>query len=268
MVAIYRSAIDSSINDAEFDTCVIYDPLLDELRGAGDASFEISFIVSVDDTETKSIAFDTASEGYILINSPEALLYDDELIAQYLPEAAQQLLDEELITQEQYSEITGRYSAAIGEDGITVDYEGGENFYGFGYELKDDGILVRVTTWGFYEQGTQFNYELVREPAGGEAETVTGEAGIGEENGDDMYLTIELSEDEFAIGGVYTLTVYDEDGETVLMTAVFTIPVPEPEEGEGEEGEDSEESGEASGEDTAETSQTDETEETTGETEA
>ena len=268
MTQIYKAAIDSSVNDAEFDTAVIYDPLLEALSSAGDAPFEISFIVSIDDTETKSIAFDTTCDGYILINSPEALLYDEALIDLYLPIAAQELLDEEVITQEQYSEITGRYSADIGEDGITVDYEGGDNFYGFGYEIKDDGILVRVTTWGFYDQGTQFDYEILREPAGGESETVTGEAGIGEDNGDDMYLTVELSEEEFEIGGVYTLTVFDQDGETILVTAVFTIPVPESESEEDEEADDSEETEESGEDEESSEEETSETEETTDETDA
>ena len=167
------------------------------------------------------------------------------------------------------SEITGRYSFEL-DSGITVEYEGGDNCYDFGYEVKDDGILIRVTTWGFYDQGTQFDYEVLREPAEGESETVSGEAGIAEDGGDDMYLTVDLTEDEFEMGGTYTVTVFDEDGESVLASVIISIPVPEEEEEETEEEASEEnEEGEAEageegeGESTEETSETEETTEET-----
>ena len=268
MISIYATAIDSAVHGTEFDPTVIYEALINELATAGVAPFELSVIVSVDEAGNKSAMFDKTSEGVILLDTPETLLYDEDISATYIPLAAQSLLDEDVITQEQYSEITGRYSIEL-DNGITVEYEGGDNCYDFGYEVKDDGILIRVTTWGFYDQGTQFDYDLLREPAEGESETVTGEAGIAEDGGDDMYLTVDLSEDEFEMGGTYTVTVFDEDGETVLITVIINIPVPETEEEETEEEETAEETEEGEAGDEAEgesTEETSETEETTEET--
>ena len=269
MIGIYTAAIDSAVNGTEFDPAVIYDVLITKLATAGVGPFEISVIVSVDEAGNKSVMFDSTSEGIILLDTPESLLYDEEISGTYIPLAAQSLLDEEIITQDQYSEITGRYSFEL-DSGITVEYEGGDNCYDFGYEVKDDGILIRVTTWGFYDQGTQFDYEVLREPAEGESETVSGEAGIAEDGGDDMYLTVDLTEDEFEMGGTYTVTVFDEDGESVLASVIISIPVPEEEEEETEEEASEEnEEGEAEageegeGESTEETSETEETTEET-----
>ena len=83
-----------------------------------------------------------------------------------------------------------------------------------------------------------------------------------------MYLTVELSEEEFETGGVYTLTVFDQDGETILVTAVFTIPVPESESEEDEEANDSEETEESGEDEESSEEETSETEETTDETDA
>ena len=77
-----------------------------------------------------------------------------------------------------------------------------------------------------------------------------------------------LSEEEFEIGGVYTLTVFDQDGETILVTAVFTIPVPESESEEDEEADDSEETEESGEDEESSEEETSETEETTDETDA
>ena len=78
-----------------------------------------------------------------------------------------------------------------------------------------------------------------------------------------MFFTIELTEEEFAIGGTYSVGVYDLDG-TVLVNAVFTIPrtieeeeVPEGEaEGETPEGEVPPEETEATEETTENTEET------------
>ena len=83
-----------------------------------------------------------------------------------------------------------------------------------------------------------------------------------------MYLTVDLTEDEFEMGGTYTVTVFDEDGESVLASVIISIPLPEEEEEEteeeaAEENEEGEAGEEGEGDSTEETSETEETTEET-----
>ncbi|SMC70312.1 hypothetical protein SAMN06296952_2328 [Oscillospiraceae bacterium] len=245
MVAIYSDIILSAVNETVFDPSILYDELKGHLDGSGE--FTIGFIVTVDEDGNKTIAFDNESDGAALLNRPDSIIYETDG-SEYISAAALHLLEDGSITEAQYSDVTGIFSQST-EDGIAVTYTGSDDLYEFAYERNETGILVRVSTWGFYEEGTEFSYDLLREQEGAEPELVNGTAGIPEGSSDDMFFTIELTEEQIAEGGTYTVTVYEQDGETVLVNAVFTIPrtieeeeVPEEEAAEGEtEGETSEE---------------------------
>ena len=207
----------------------------------------------------------------LLLNSPDRIIYDTDG-REYIRLASDLLLEEGTITQEQYSDITDIFSIAS-EDGITVTYEGSDELYDFAFERNEEGILIRVGTWGFYEEATGFNYDITRQIEGQEPVVTNGVAGIAADSVDNMYFTVEISEEEFAMGGIYTVNVYELDGTTILVTAVFELPrtaeEEEPAEEEGEEGsEESSESSEELTEDLSEETSEDTTEETTEESAA
>ncbi|MCR5528256.1 MAG: hypothetical protein K6F49_03465 [Saccharofermentans sp.] len=262
MVAIYSEIILSAVNETVFDPSVLYDELTAHLDGNGE--FTIGFIVTVDEDGNKTIAFDQDSDGAALLNRPDSIIYENDG-GEYIRAAAQALLEEGSISEEQYSDVTGIFSVTS-EDGISVTYSGSDDLYELAFERNESGLLVRVSTWGFYEEGTEFSYDLLREQEGAEPELLNGTAGIPEGSCDDMFFTIELTEEQFAEGGTYTVAVYGLDGETILVNAVFTIPrtieeeeVPEGEagaEGETPEGEVPPEETEATEETTENTEET------------
>jgi hypothetical protein len=263
MVDIYSEMIMSVMEDTTFNPAVIYDEIIAHLDPNDNNEFTVGFIINVEEDGSKKISFDPDSEGTAVLNRPDQIFYDIDG-TNFIKLAADALLEEERITPEQYSDITDIFSLAT-EDGITVTYEGNDNLYDFAYERNDSGILVRVSTWGFYEEGTAFSYDLLREPEGGQPEIVSGTANIAEGSDENMFFTIELSEEDFAIGGRYAVNVYDLDG-TVLVNAIFTLPrtieeeeVPE----EGAEGETPE--GEVPPEETEATEETTENTEETAE---
>jgi len=265
MVNIYSEIIMSALEETTFNPGVIYDEVLAHLDPNDNCEFTVGFIINVAEDGTKTIEFDPDSEGTTVLNRPDIAVCEGDN-TNFIKLAADALLEEERITPEQYSDITDIFSIAT-EDGITVTYEGNDNLYDFAYERNESGILVRVSTWGFYEEGTAFSYDLLREPEGGQPQIISGEATIAEGSDEDMFFTIELTEEEFGIGGTYSVGVYDLDG-TVLVNAVFTIPrtIEEEEvpEGEGEaEGETPE--GEVPPEETEATEETTENTEETAE---
>lgn len=269
MVSIYSSIIMAALEETTFDPTILYDELLSHIDGSGD--FNVSFIVSSEEDGQKKIAFDNQSEGALLLNSPDRIIYDTDG-SEFIRLAADLLLEEGTITQEQYSDITDIFSIAS-EDGITVTYEGSDELYDFAFERNEEGILIRVGTWGFYEEATGFNYDITRQIEGQEPVVTNGVAGIAADSVDNMYFTVEISEEEFAMGGIYTVNVYELDGTTILVTAVFELPrtaeEEEPAEEEGEEGsEESSESSEELTEDISEETSEDTTEETTEESAA
>ena len=266
MVNIYSDMIMSAIEDTTFNPAVIYNEILAHVDPNDNCEFTVGFIINVEEDGTKTIAFDPDSEGTAVLNRPDNIILEPDG-TDYIKLAADALLEEGSITPEQYSDITHIFSIAT-EDGITVTYEGNDNLYDFAFERNEQGILVRVSTWGFYEEGTEFTYDLLREPEGGQPVIVSGSTNIAEGSDENMFFTIELTEEDFAIGGTYAVNVYDLDG-TVLVNARFTLPRTIEEEevpAEGEaEGEVPPEETEATEETTEET--TENTEETAESTE-
>jgi hypothetical protein len=263
MVNIYSEIIMSAVEETTFNPAVIYNEIISHLDPNDNSEFTVGFVINVEEDGTKKIAFDPDSEGTAVLNRPDNIILELDG-TNYIKLAADVLLEEERITAEQYSDITDIFSIAT-EDGITVTYRGSDEFYDFGFERNATGILVRVSTWSSYEEGTAFNYDLLREPEGGQPVIVNGTANIAEGSDENMFFTIELTEEEFAIGGTYAVNVYEQDGTTVLVNAVFTIPrtiaeeeVPAEGEAEGEtpEGEVPPEETEATEETTENTEET------------
>ncbi|MBR6483553.1 MAG: hypothetical protein IKT14_00915 [Clostridiales bacterium] len=161
------------------------------------------YIASMTDLIPASDAF---SYGY--------LNYDSEIIIQVLD----QLLEDGLITRATYEYDIDSYGLGTYVEGMLFTYSGTE-MYNFDAYMDSDKITMNITTWGYYNTGDTFKYDVyidgVQQP-GNHTITVNGY------DTDDIVLEYPLQNCELPAGD-YVFDIYEEGGGTsnVIITISF-----------------------------------------------
>ena len=163
------------------------------------------YISSITDLIPSSDMF---SYGYMNTN-------DDELMLAVL----NQLLADGTITQATYEYDIDMYGLGTYVEGLFFTY-GGDELYMFDADISYEKITMNITTWGYYNSGDVFAYDIVVDGV-----TQPGSHTIVVEgyDTDDIVLEYPLQNGEFP-AGEYVFNIYEEGGSrnNVVMTISVT----------------------------------------------
>lgn len=143
---------------------------------------------------------------------------DNESFMNLRQSALDVLLEEGTITSRQYNEALGVVSSVL--EGVDFSYTENDSIYSCTYSIVDNMIIrINIVTWVYYEQGTEFTYDVYRND-----ELVLEDATytIPTNNCDEIYseyLVDAQSEEEWF--GNYRFVVYENGEELVTVTLII-----------------------------------------------
>ncbi len=164
----------------------------------------------------------TADEaGNLLVDPADDFMFDtdfdisDYMDSEELQQATfQYLVDQGRMSQSDVDNLMGGSSSSTptGDD-VTinvVDY--GDDLYSYNASLTTAGIELTVVTWGYYDEGTVFNYEV---SVNGSDAAITGSYPMPDDMEDHIEILIPAFADDMS--GNYVVTVYDADSSSSVL---------------------------------------------------
>ena len=164
----------------------------------------------------------TADEaGNLLVDPADDFMFDtdfdisDYMDSEELQQATfQYLVDQGRMSQSDVDLLMGGGSSSVptGDD-VTinvVDY--GDDLYSYNASLTTAGIELTVVTWGYYDEGTVFNYEV---SVDGSDAAITGSYPMPDDMEDHIEILIPAFADDMS--GNYVVTVYDADSSSSVL---------------------------------------------------
>jgi hypothetical protein len=125
------------------------------------------------------------------------------------------LLEQGRISQADYNLLVGSTSTEADADINCVEVEEGEDLYTYNYTCPSSEIFLSVVTWDYYDQGTEFAYEIA---VNGTENAMSGTYIMPEDNEDTIDISIPLTD---GASGTYEITIHDADSRTVLVDLEF-----------------------------------------------
>ena len=225
MVPIVEDYIESLLNGSTLDYMTIATnlagPLADEAAVAPTAPMEVVFEV----TENE--------DGDLVLNPQSGIGFDVEIPdlssrTDLIFPAVSQLLADGRITFEQFSNIdsligigTGAIPGEVsGSEPALQVIETGEDYYNSNLLEEDGGIYLDVTTWGYYDEGTEFQYTISY--FSGTMEISMADTYVApQDNCDFVFITVQDADDEPR--DEYHIVVYDGGAGMSSVLGEFVI---------------------------------------------
>ncbi len=132
--------------------------------------------------------------------------------------ALDSLLEEGTITERQYNEALG---VVYGSNyaGVDFSYTESDEIYSCSYSIVEDSMIrINLITWGYYDEGTTFRYEVFKDD-----ELVSEDASyvISSNHSDEIYPEFVLGEEEDSeLMGNYLFVVYNPDGTELISVSI------------------------------------------------
>lgn len=187
--------------------------LADGFRNAPATDFSSSIDVTADEDGNLYVdpADDFVDWSFDNVEPDDELMYD----------AMNLLLEQGRISQSDYDLLIG---SDIGDgssdsdlDVTCIEVETGDDFYTYSYSVNSQAITLTVVTWDYYDQGTEFNYDVA---VNGTEGVMDGTYVMPNDDEDHIEIQIPLIDPT----GSYVVTVYDAGStSSVLASYEFVI---------------------------------------------
>lgn len=216
LVPAYADYIESVLN-GNMNYGVLFNGMLvglaDGFRNAAATDFSSSIDVTADEDGNLYVdpADDFVDWSFDNVEPDDSLMYA----------AMDLLLEQGRITQSDYDMLSGSGSDIGGDsselDITCIEIETGDDFYSYSYSANEQAINLTVVTWAYYDQGTEFNYDVA---VNGVDDVMDGTYIMPDNNEDHIEIQIPLVDP----AGSYVITVYDADStSSVLASYEFVI---------------------------------------------
>lgn len=167
-------------------------------------------------------------EGNLLVDPGDDFLFDTDFdLSDYMDSEAlqnatfQYMVDQGMISESELQTIMG--GGSVSESDITFNMvNAGDDFFDFDVDLTSAGLEITVVTWAYYDEGTQFNYEVSYNGADG---FITGNYVMPNNSEDEIEILIPAISDDMS--GNYVVTVYDAGSNSSVLCEVEIVVLAE-----------------------------------------
>ena len=210
MVPVYADYLETVLN-GQMDYGLLFNGYLiaiaDGFAAAPLADYSATFTVSAD------------ADGNLMCDPGDGFINWDFNYADPSDElvyaALDYLLEQGRISQADYNLLVGSTSTESDADINCVEVEEGEDLYIYNYTCTSSEILLTAVTWDYYDQGTEFAYEIA---VNGTENAMSGTYIMPQDGCDQIDISIPLTD---GASGTYEITIHDADSRTVLVDLEF-----------------------------------------------